>query len=431
MCVPVCVLCAAQAILPLRGKILNVERKDDAALYKNQEIASLIVALGLGTRGSAGSNGSAKAGRGSKAASRRSSSAVDADPAGDAAAAAEGGDATGSADPLKGLRCGGRLLGYATAVTRACPSSRVQQVDYSLMLDSQHLVLFKCCAAYCSDWLILARRFFSQFILSSHYAADDVHHCLRQNGSCCCYCCCCCHRYGKVVLLTDADVDGAHIRTLLLTFLFRYRRELFEAGRVYVAVPPLYRVELGRGQEPLWAYDDAGLQRILRELSSSRGSSSSSSSLEGDTATPAAQQQRGKASSSRGSNRSSTAAVVGEAAAPADSSAEVPDDEAAAAAAARQSGAGGLSLPAGVSVTRFKGLGEMMPEQLWSTTLNPATRCAQLHAGSWSAASCLLAVHAHVAASACDGGAFVLVSCTVPARVCSKLAFNRVSVSQQ
>jgi hypothetical protein len=97
-----------QAILPLRGKILNVERKDDAALYKNQEIASLIVALGLGTRGGAGSVSSAKAGRASKAASRRassSSSSVEAEAAGEEAGG-EGGDAAGAADPLKGLRCG-------------------------------------------------------------------------------------------------------------------------------------------------------------------------------------------------------------------------------------------------------------------------------------------------------------------------------------
>jgi hypothetical protein len=95
--------------LPLRGKILNVERKDDAALYKNQEIASLIVALGLGTRGGANGSSSIKAGRGSKAASRRASSTVDAEVAGEDAAAAEGGDAAAAAEPLKGLRCGGRI----------------------------------------------------------------------------------------------------------------------------------------------------------------------------------------------------------------------------------------------------------------------------------------------------------------------------------
>ena len=67
--------------------------------------------------------------------------------------------------------------------------------------------------------------------------------------------------HAQVILLTDADVDGAHIRTLLLTFLFRYARALFEAGHVYVGVPPLFRLEAGRASQYL--YSDAGLRAAL------------------------------------------------------------------------------------------------------------------------------------------------------------------------
>ena len=107
-------------------------------------------------------------------------------------------------------------------------------------------------------------------------------------------------RYSKIVILTDADVDGAHIRTLLLTFLFRYQRALFEQGRVFVAVPPLYKVEEKGRKTPTYCYDEAQLQAHL---------------------------------------------------------ARTPE------------GAGGVR-----NIQRFKGLGEMMPEQLWHTTLNPETR---------------------------------------------------------
>ncbi|KAK4404761.1 DNA gyrase subunit B, chloroplastic/mitochondrial [Sesamum angolense] len=151
-----------QAVLPLRGKILNIERKDEAAMYKNEEIQNLILGLGLGVKG-------------------------------------------------------------------------------------------------------------------EDFRKDSL-------------------RYHKIIILTDADVDGAHIRTLLLTFFFRYQRALFDEGCIYVGVPPLYKVE--RGKQAYYCFDDAELKKLQS------------------------------------------------------------------------------SFPANASynIQRFKGLGEMMPSQLWETTLNPETR---------------------------------------------------------
>jgi len=103
-------------------------------------------------------------------------------------------------------------------------------------------------------------------------------------------------RYGKVILLADADSDGHHISTLLLTFLFRHLPQLITAGRVYLAQPPLYRIDIGK--ETFWALDEAQKALILRQKTG--------------RATP--------------------------------------------------------------EITRFKGLGEMMPKVLWETTLNPRTR---------------------------------------------------------
>jgi DNA gyrase subunit B len=77
-------------------------------------------------------------------------------------------------------------------------------------------------------------------------------------------------RYERVVIMTDADVDGAHIRTLLLTLFFRYMRPLVDAGRVFAAVPPLHRVEVvnggGKKNEYVYTYSDAELQRLLAQL---------------------------------------------------------------------------------------------------------------------------------------------------------------------
>jgi DNA gyrase subunit B len=103
-------------------------------------------------------------------------------------------------------------------------------------------------------------------------------------------------RYQRLVLLADADSDGHHITTLLLTFVFRFMRPIIDAGKVFLALPPLYRIDLGK--ETHWAADDADKERILKQ-------------------------------------------------------------------------AKGNAKP---EITRFKGLGEMMPKVLWDTTLNPKTR---------------------------------------------------------
>lgn len=145
-------------------------------------------------------------------------------------------------------------------------------------------------------------------------------------------------RYNRIVLMTDADVDGAHIRTLLLTLFYRYFPELIKQQHIFIAQPPLFRV--AKGKNVKYAFTEAERDKLVDEFQKIK------------------EERAAKVKGKKGKEVEEPAAEVAD-----ENAEETPE---------------GVTSIAGVNIQRYKGLGEMNADQLWETTMDPANRMMKI-----------------------------------------------------